>query len=226
VGSDLAAAVSAFACVIGSLSAAARLLFALGRAGLAPRIGEVDAAYGTPGAAVVVTGALCLLGVLVWAPFVGAADYFAYLATIGTLALILVYGSVTGAELAESLGSRRLIWALFGLAGILALLWPLYNSVYRIPDFPRSLWPYVVITWIVAGVLLPIVRPALVLADDGPIGLDQRHRNDGVHERQSQQAFFTRFHAFSRADAEPRCEISEAVISPPDPNHRNVMRSG
>ena len=130
------------------------------------------------------------------------------------------------AELAESLGSRRLIWALFGLAGILALLWPLYNSVYPIPDFPRNLWPYVVITWIVAGVLLPIVRPALVLADDGPIGLDQRHRNDGVHERQSQQAFFTRFHAFSRADAEPRCEISEAVISPPDPNHRNVMRSG
>jgi len=89
-----------------------------------------------------------------------------------------------------------LIWALFGLAGMLALLWPLYNSVYPIPDFPRNLWPYVVITWIVAGVLLPIVRPALVLADDGPIGLDQRHRNDGVHERQSQQAFFTRFQAF------------------------------
>jgi amino acid transporter len=38
---DTAAAVSAFACVIGSLSGAARLLFALGRAGLAPRIGEV-----------------------------------------------------------------------------------------------------------------------------------------------------------------------------------------
>jgi amino acid transporter len=175
---DLAAAVSAFACIIGSLSAAARLLFALGRVGLAPRIGEVDAARGTPGAAVVLSGGLCLIGILVWAPFVGAADYFGYLATIGTLALILVYGGVTGAELVQSLDSRRLIWALFGLAGMLVLLWPLYNSVYPIPDFPRNLWPYVVITWIFAGVLLPIVRPALVLADDGPIGLDQRHRND------------------------------------------------
>ena len=96
---DLAAAFSAFACVIGSLSAAARLLFALGRAGLAPRIGEVDASRGTPAAAIVLTGGLCLIGILIWAPFVGAADYYGDLATIGTLALILVYGGVTGAEL-------------------------------------------------------------------------------------------------------------------------------
>jgi amino acid transporter len=96
---DLAAAFSAFACVIASLSAAARLLFALGRAGLAPRIGEVDASRGTPAAAIVLTGGLCLIGILIWAPFVGAADYYGDLATIGTLALILVYGGVTGAEL-------------------------------------------------------------------------------------------------------------------------------
>jgi amino acid transporter len=160
---DLAAAVSAFSCVIGSLSAAARLLFALGRAGLAPRIGKTNTAHGTPAAAVVLTGALCLLAMLVWAPFVGAADYYGALATIGTLALILVYVGVTGAELTESLGASRLVWALFGLAGMLVLLWPLYNSVYPIPDFPRNLWPCVVIAWIFAGALLLISRPALVL---------------------------------------------------------------
>ena len=55
---DIAAAVSAFACVIGSLSGAARLLFALGRDGLAPRIGEVNAARGTPAAAIVLSGGL------------------------------------------------------------------------------------------------------------------------------------------------------------------------
>jgi hypothetical protein len=68
---------------------------------------------------------------------------------------------VTGAELAESLGARRLVWALFGLAGMLVLLWPLYNSVYPIPDFPRNLWPYVIIAWIFSGVLLVTFRPAL-----------------------------------------------------------------
>jgi hypothetical protein len=60
------------------------------------------AGNGTPAVAVVLSGALCLLGILVWAPFVGgAADYYGDLATIGTLALILVYVGVTGAELAE-----------------------------------------------------------------------------------------------------------------------------
>ncbi len=138
---DLAAAISAFACVIGALSAAARLLFALGRAGLAPHIGEVDASRGTPGAAIVLTGGLCLIGILVCAPFVSAADCYGNLATIGTLELILVYVGVTGAQLAECLNGGQITWALSGLAGILTLIWPLYNSVYPIPDFPRELWP-------------------------------------------------------------------------------------
>jgi len=55
-----------------------------------------DAARGTPGAAIVISGGLCLLGILVWAPFAGATDYCGDLATIGTLALILVYVGVTG----------------------------------------------------------------------------------------------------------------------------------
>jgi hypothetical protein len=53
--------------------AAARLLFALGRAGLAPRLGRVDASLGAPGAAIVLAGGLCLLGILVCAPFAGRA---------------------------------------------------------------------------------------------------------------------------------------------------------
>ena len=61
-----------------------------------------------------------------------------------------------------------MIWALFGLAGMLALLWPLYNSVYPIPDFPRNLWPYVVIGWIFAGAVLMRARTGLVLANDNP----------------------------------------------------------
>jgi hypothetical protein len=121
---------------------------------------------------VIVTGGLCLIGILVWAPFVGAANYYSELATIGTLALILVYIGVTGAEVAQSLGPRRLIWALFGLAGTPVLLWPLYNSIFLIPDFTRNLWSYTVAMWIFAGPLLLAVRPGLGFAEDGPIGPD------------------------------------------------------
>jgi hypothetical protein len=44
---------------------------------------------------------------------------------------------------------------------MLILLWPLYNSIYPIRDFPRNLWPYVVIAWIFAGALLLTFHPAL-----------------------------------------------------------------
>jgi amino acid transporter len=161
---DIAAAISAFSCVIGSLSAAARFLFALCRVGLAPFMAEVDGIIGILGAVIDLATALCLVGILVWSPFVGAADYFADLAAIGSLALILVYVGVTTAELTQSLGSRRPVWALFGLAGTLALLWPVCNSIYPIPDFPRNLWPYVVVVWVSVGLVLLLVRPRLLLA--------------------------------------------------------------
>src|SRR5512144_875810 len=73
---DIAAALSAFSCLIGSLSAAARLLFALGRAGLAPAIGEVHAIHGKPGVAVIFCSILCLIGILAWAPLRGAGNYY------------------------------------------------------------------------------------------------------------------------------------------------------
>src|SRR5262249_24942266 len=96
---DLAAAISAFSCVLGSLSAAARLLFALGRAGLGPRIAGVHPVHGTPGTAVILSGLVCAGSLTLWAPFTGLANYGAYLVTIGSLALILVYIGVNAAEL-------------------------------------------------------------------------------------------------------------------------------
>jgi amino acid transporter len=76
---DVAAAISAFSCVLGSLSAAARLLFALGRAGLGPRIGEVHPVHGTPGAAVIFSGLACAGCLALWAPFTGPANFGGYL---------------------------------------------------------------------------------------------------------------------------------------------------
>lgn len=161
VAVDLAAAVSAFSAALGALSASSRLLFALGREGLGDRIGTGDPATGNPKFAVQVAGGLTLVGLIVWAPFVGTADYYDYVGTIGTLGLILVYMGVTGAVLAVSLKSRQPLWITIGLAGTLVLIWPLWNSVYPVPAFPNNLWPYVVAAWIVLGMGLLIGRPQL-----------------------------------------------------------------
>jgi amino acid transporter len=137
------------------------MLFALGREGLGPRIGDVDPVSGTPKFAVPLCGGLSLLGIALWAPFVGAANYYDYLGTIGTLGLILVYMGVTGAVLAVSLKAKHRLWALLGLLGTVVLIWPLYNSVYPVPAYPNNLWPYAVLAWIVIGMALLVGRPTL-----------------------------------------------------------------
>ena len=158
---DLAAAVSAFSCTLGCLSAAARMLFALGRAGLAANAGLVHPVHGTPAAAVLAMGASMMAGVVLWAPFTGSGDFYGDMGTIGTLALILVYMGVTIAEASDALRGGRVIWAGFGLLGTAILLWPLYNSVYPVPAWPGGLWPYVVIAWLIAAAGLLAIRPAM-----------------------------------------------------------------
>jgi amino acid transporter len=162
---DLAAAVSAFSCVLGSLSAASRMLFALGRAGLAPVLGRVHERHGTPGLAVLAVGAISIAGVLLWAPFTGAGNFYGAVGTIGTLALILVYIGVTIAEAMDAARERKLLWAAIGTAGMLILLWPLYNSVYPVPAYPQNLWPYVVMAYLLLGFGLLAIRPALAQAE-------------------------------------------------------------
>ncbi len=157
---DLAAALSAFSCALGCLSAAARMLFALGRAGLAARLGTVHERHGTPSAAVLAIGALMLAGVLLWAPSVGPGDYYGGMGTIGTLALILVYLAVTGAAMVAALRVGRGVLALAGAGGTLLLFWPLYNSLYPVPAYPADLWPYVVVIYLAAGAGMVALRPA------------------------------------------------------------------
>ena len=157
---DLAAAVSAFSCMLGCLSATARMLFALGRAGLAPRVGRAHEVHGTPGAAVLVMGGVMVAGALFWAPLIGAGNYYGDMGTIGTLALILVYMGVTAADAADALRASK-SWAVFGVFATLMMLWPLYNSVYPVPAYPGNLWPYVVVIYLAVGAVVLALRPAL-----------------------------------------------------------------
>jgi amino acid transporter len=159
---DLAAATSCLASVIGSLAAAARVLFALGRGGLAPSLGEVHAVHGTPASAVSMTAILVIAPFLLWAPFVGAGNFYSYTSTVGVLALILIYIGVGGAETVEAWRERRPIWAATCTLGPIILLWVLYRNLYPVPGFPNNLWPYLVMVWLAASWGVMKLRPAVV----------------------------------------------------------------
>jgi len=161
---DLAAAISCFSGMLGPLAAAGRVLFALGRGGLAPALGAVHRVHRTPAPAVSVSALLVIAPFLFWAPFVGAGNYYSYASTIGALALILVYVSVGAAETVEAWRERRPVWAAICVLGPLLLLWVLYKNMVPVPDFPNNLWPYVALAWVAAAWGLIKLRPALANA--------------------------------------------------------------
>jgi amino acid transporter len=161
---DLAAAVSCFSGILGGLSAAARMLFALGRAGLSPAMAGVHPVHRTPASAVSMTAMLILAIFLIWAPFAGSGNYYSYTATIGVLALILVYIGVGVAEVVEAWRERRLLWSGTCTLGPVLLLWVLYRNIYPIPEYPNNLWPYVALIWALASWGLMKWRPRVASA--------------------------------------------------------------
>lgn len=162
---DIAASVSAFSAVLGTLSAGARILFALGRAGLSETAAKVHPVHGTPSTSVLIVGGLMLAGLVIWAPFVGAAKYYDQVGTIGVLALMLAYLGVTIAVAVHARRGEGFGWLVAGIAGTLAMLWPLWNCIYPVPAFPDNLWPYVVMAWVALGGALVLARPHLGLED-------------------------------------------------------------
>jgi amino acid transporter len=153
---DLAAGISSLGLALGAASAAARLLFAMGRAGFGGGLGlgTIDAQHGTPRRAVWLVGSLNLLSLLTLAPWAGSRVYAEASATIGTLAVLLVYVGIGVAQAIEAGRERRHPWMVVGLLGAAALAWPLFTSLYSAPPWPGNLWPFVVILWMAIGVVI------------------------------------------------------------------------
>ncbi|HTJ64669.1 MAG TPA: APC family permease [Alphaproteobacteria bacterium] len=158
---DIAAAVSSFSGALGALTAAARLLFALGRAGLGEPLGHVHKRHGTPHTAVALCGGCAIGFFLIFGPMIGPADYYAYTSTTGTLALILVYVAVAVAASIWSLRTQTDLWAIASVPGAGVLIWCLVNTIYPSPPFPNNLWPYAVIVWMVLALPTIRLRPKL-----------------------------------------------------------------
>jgi uncharacterized membrane protein len=91
-------------------------------------------------------------------------DAYFYAGTIGVLSLLVAYLVTTfGAWkmlLVDSV-TRRPIDFVFPLIGVVVVCYVLYRQVYPAPDYPYSLYPYLVGAWLVMGLGVVSLTPGL-----------------------------------------------------------------
>jgi amino acid transporter len=147
---------------------AARMMFAFGRDGLAARrLSGVSAATGVPRPALALE---MLIGLILLTAFrlagTSALNVFFYLATIGTLSLLVMY-VLTNVAAAWHLSRRSLGQLVPAAAGVLIAGFVLYYNVSPVPPAPYEFFPYAVLGWLVAGLVLTIVTPGFTAKVDG-----------------------------------------------------------
>ncbi|HSU79584.1 MAG TPA: APC family permease [Candidatus Angelobacter sp.] len=161
---DFAAMISAFACALGSANACSRMIFALSRDGILPRaLSHTHVVHKTPNIAVHVIGILCTLFYFAIGIFVGAGNFYNYVATTGTLTLLVAYVLINIAAIRYFRRDRQngysvLKHGIIPSVSILIMLWPIWNNIYPIPKYPFNILPYIALAWIIIGIIISYVK--------------------------------------------------------------------
>ncbi len=167
---EIGGMLSAFIVCVGCATAGTRTLFAMGREGVLPAwLGKTHPTFQTPAnatlmVAVISTLAAALVGFTVGDAF-GAATttvYYFY-ATLGTLAVILVYIGLCIGGMVYFRRNEHFNPALHigvPLIGVVIFAAALYGSVHPTPLYPLNLTPFITIGWFVLGVVAIVMLRA------------------------------------------------------------------
>jgi amino acid transporter len=154
---DIGALVSLFACTLGCITAAARVLLLMAHNGLAHgSMRATNAKHETPGRAIVVTGIAAVAPVAVLAVR-GASglDVYGWLGSLATYGFIVTYALVCFAlprylrEHGTLHSAARIVSAFAGTAMLLALI----GNLYPMPEGPYGKLPYIYLAYLAAGLV-------------------------------------------------------------------------
>jgi amino acid transporter len=167
VGKAMAAAIaagatiSAFAAAFGTATGSTRLLFTLGRDRLLPAsFGRTTHGTGSPLAAMIAVVIFTTVSVLILAACgVSAVNAFGDFGALGVLALLVVYIATEIAAIRLFLGRWRPVQFAIPIVAIILLGYSLYGNVYPVPALPAAIFPYIVLGWILAGVIVSLLFP-------------------------------------------------------------------
>ncbi len=160
---------SSLACSIAGSNATTRVYYALGRAGIFPKvIGTVHPGSQTPRAAIYLEAGITILAGLVLGYVFGKDNAFGVAGLLFTFALCVIY--IMSNVAVFTVYSRRFPeefnWLKHGAIPLVAsilLLLPIWASIVYNPDPPFSYGPWIVLAWFLIGlafyVYLRIRRP-------------------------------------------------------------------
>ncbi len=152
---DAGVLISAFACVLGCVTGAARLLLRMGQLGLVShRFARTHARHGTPVQAGVLAGAAALLPALVLSlRHVSPANIYGWMGTLAVFGFLTTYALVALALPVYLHGRGRITPGNTLLAGtsLLLMLLALLGTVYPAPPSPDRWFPYLYLLYIALG---------------------------------------------------------------------------
>jgi amino acid transporter len=149
----LAALSSVFACALASVTAAARLLFSMGKYGfLHASMGRIHSVHHTPHRAILFCG--LALGVVCLALLpAGLLDAFGYAGTFASFGFVVVYLALCSAAPLDlrRTGEMQPRHVLLGVLGSALMLFVVIGSVYPVPVYPFNILPYLFFAYMIAG---------------------------------------------------------------------------
>jgi amino acid transporter len=163
---DIAAVLSSLGAALVGVAVASRTLYALARDRLLTSdIAKVSRKTGAPVGAVSASMTLTLVLLLAFGlAGTSALNAFFYLATIGTLSVLVVYVVVSVSALRlefSAPGHKSWVAIVVPVGGALVALYVLYRNVVPAPAFPFNLFPYIVAGWLALGLALALLLPDL-----------------------------------------------------------------
>ena len=170
----LGISMSLLSCTIGCVCASSRILFSMSRDEIIHKsLSKVHSKYSTPHVAVsavmIITMAVQLVYFILTRQDSGALFGAAF--TIASLAVLVAYFLTTLSGVVYFY--RMKIWKaqnlILPLLAIIVLLISLVCNIYPIPSFPSNLYPYIILAWILIGLVFSALtkHPVNLQAADG-----------------------------------------------------------
>ncbi len=157
---DICAVVGIFSCLMAIHNTTTRIIFSMGRDHVLPSIlGRVHSRWFSPYTAIV---AQTIFTLVVGIPVAirlgpGATGAYGFTGAIGTVAIVIVYMLSNIALIRYFFKLPERNWFLhivIPILGVLALAYPLWSVAQPGQAYPYNLVPYIVIIWLVLGVIL------------------------------------------------------------------------